>query len=224
MKFLFDLFPILLFFAVYIFYGIYAATAAAIVAATLQVAWQWFRHHHVDLMLRITFVVIVVLGGATLLLHNRAFVMWKPTIAYWAFAVAFIGSQLIGKKSLMERMMGHVVSVPEQKWKRLNLLWGIFFILLGFANLYMANRYFIAQSSLDLLAGNSVEIDTCSEQMTGELLNLCQQAKVMERQWAYFKVLGMMGLTFLFVIAQAFYLSRYMRPEAPAGESKEIDN
>lgn len=224
MKFLFDLFPILLFFAVYKFYGIYAATAAAIATTILQVAWQWFRHRRIDRMLLVTLVLIVVLGGATLLLHDRTFVMWKPTAIYWLFATIFFASQFVGEKPLIERMMTHVVEAPNQVWKRLNLLWGGFFILLGLANLYMANRYFSAQRDLDLAAGHAVEITECADQLAGTLLTLCQNAVAMEAQWVNFKLFGLMGLMILFVIAQAFYLSRYMRPEAPAGESKEIDN
>lgn len=219
MKFLFDLFPILLFFVVYKFYGIYAATAAAIVTTLLQVAWQWFRQRRVDKMLLVTMALIVVLGGATLLLHDRAFVMWKPTAIYWLFAAVFIGSQFVGEKPLVERMMAHVVEAPNQVWKRLNLLWGGFFILLGFANLYVANRYFIAQRELDVAAGREVEIAECAEQLTGTLLTLCQNAVTMEAQWVNFKLFGLMGLMILFVIAQAFYLTRYMRPETPATES-----
>ncbi len=219
MKFLFDLFPILLFFAVYKFQGIYAATAAAIATTLLQVAWQWFRHRRVDKMLLVTMALIVVLGGATLLLHDRAFVMWKPTAIYWLFAAVFFGSQFVGDKPLIERMMAHVVEAPNQVWKRLNLLWGGFFILLGFANLFVANRYFIAQRELDHAAGRAVEISDCAERLTGNLLTLCQNAVTMEAQWVNFKLFGLMGLMILFVIAQAFYLSRYMRTETPATET-----
>jgi len=219
MKFLFDLFPILLFFSVYKLHGIYAATGAAITATVLQVAWQWFRHRHVDKMLLVTLAIIVVLGGATLLFHDRAFVMWKPTAIYWLFAAVFFGSQFIGDKPLVERMMGHTVEAPNAVWKRLNLLWGVFFVFLGFANLYVANRFFDAQHKLDLAAGRSVEISNCAEQLTGTLLNLCQNARTMEEQWVNFKLFGLMGLMLLFIIAQAFYLARYMPPAAPSGES-----
>lgn len=222
MKFLFDFFPILLFFAVYKLYGIYAATAAAIGATVLQVAWQWLRHRRVDKMLLVTLALIVVLGGATLLFHDRAFVMWKPTAIYWLFALVFFGSQFIGRKPLMERMMGHVVEAPATVWKRLNLLWGSFFIFLGFANLYVANRYFTAQRELDQAAGSSVEITDCAEQLTGSLLGLCQTAIKMEEQWVNFKLFGLMGLMLLFVVAQAFYLARYM--QQPAVQAGKTDN
>lgn len=219
MKFLFDFFPILLFFAVYKLHGIYAATAAAIAATVLQVAWQWFRHRRVDKMLLVTLVLISVLGGATILFHDRTFVMWKPTAIYWLFAAVLFASQFIGKKPLMERMMAHVVEAPGAVWMRLNLAWSGFFVFLGIANLYVANRYFVAQRELDEAAGSPVEIADCAEQLTGSLLNLCQNAVAMEAQWVNFKLFGLMGLMALFVIAQAFYLARYMQPAVQAAET-----
>jgi intracellular septation protein len=99
------------------------------------------------------------------------------------------------------------------------MAWGGFFIFLGVANLIMANRYFVAQRELDQAAGSSVEIATCAGQMTGNLLKLCENAVAMEAQWVKFKVFGLMGLMILFVIAQAFYLARYMQPAAQTGET-----
>lgn len=223
MKFLFDLFPILIFFAVYQFLGIYAATAAAIAATAAQVAWQWFHHRHVDKMLLVTLALITVMGGATILLHDRTFVMWKPTAIYWVFAAVLFGSQFIGDKLLIERMMSHVVEAPNAVWKRLNLAWGSFFVFLGIANLYVANRYFVAQRELDQAANTSVEIATCAGQMTGNLLKLCENAIAMEAQWVKFKMFGGLGLMVLFVIAQSFYLARYMKPAAQPGESDKTE-
>lgn len=219
MKFLFDFFPILLFFIAYKTHGIYVATGVAIAVALAQVSWQWFRHRRVEKMSLITLVLIAVLGGATLLLHDRAFVMWKPTIIYWLFGAVFLGSHLVGDKLLVERMMAHAVEAPAPVWRRLNAVWGGFFILLGFANLYVANRYFVAQRELDHAAGRSVEIADCANQLTGSLLQLCQNAGTMEAQWVNFKLFGLMGLMILFVIAQAFYLARYMQPAAPESET-----
>jgi len=221
MKFLSDFFPILLFFAAYKLHGIYAATGVAIGVTLLQVGWQWFRHHHVEKMSLITLGLIVVLGGATLLLHNPIFVMWKPTIVYWVFALAFFGSQFVGEKPLTERMMSHVVEAPQNVWKRLNIAWGSFFVLLGVANLMVANRYFIAQQELDQAAGHPVEIADCADHLTGQLLHMCQNAELMESQWVNFKLFGLMGLMLLFIIVQAVYLGRYMQAPAETSQSSE---
>lgn len=141
MKLLFDFFPILLFFVAYKLYGIYAATATAIVATVLQVGLFWLRHRRVERMHVITLAIIVVFGGATLLLRDPVFIKWKPTVAYWLFALTFLGSQFIGEKCIIERMMGHAIQTTRGVWMKLNLAWVVFFVVMGFVNLYVAFNY-----------------------------------------------------------------------------------
>jgi len=64
MKFLFDLFPVILFFAAFKFAGIYVATGVAIAATFCQIAWVWFKHRKVDNMLWVSLVIITVFGGS----------------------------------------------------------------------------------------------------------------------------------------------------------------
>jgi len=120
MKLLFDFFPILLFFAAYKVYGIYAATAAAVAASVLQVAYSWLRHRRVEKMLLISMGLIVVLGGATLILHDEVFIKWKPTAVNWLFATAFLASRFVGERTLAERMLGSAISVQSAVWRRVN--------------------------------------------------------------------------------------------------------
>jgi intracellular septation protein len=141
MKLLFDFFPILLFFAAYKLYDIYVATATAIVATIVQVSLFWLKHRRVEKMHLVTLALIAILGGATLYLKDPAFIKWKPTIAYWLFACAFLGSQYIGERSLAERMMGHAITAPKPVWSRLTLAWALFFISMGFINLYVAFNF-----------------------------------------------------------------------------------
>ncbi len=223
MKFLFDFFPILLFFVAYKLYGIYTATAVAMAASAIQVSAYWLKHRRFEKMHLVTLALILVLGGATLLFQNKAFFMWKPTAVNWAFALAFLGSQFIGKKTLVERMMSHAIEAPASVWWRLNLSWVIFFVLMGLANIYVANFYFQAEAALNAAAGHTVELESCSRQYTGQLLNLCQHAQDTENDWVNFKLFGMMGLTLIFVFAQAIYLARHMKqPEGdnPAAEQQ----
>lgn len=142
MKMLFDFFPILLFFVAYKLYNIYVATAVIIVATILQVAWTWFYQRRVENMHLITLAFVVVLGGATLLLHDEMFIKWKPTVVNWIFALVFLGSQFIGSKPIVQRLMESQVAVTTEKvWIRLNLGWASFFILMGFINLYVAYNF-----------------------------------------------------------------------------------
>ena len=173
MKLLFDFFPIILFFAAFKLYGIYAATAVAIAATVIQVGYTWFKHKKVESMHWVTLVLIIVMGGLTLYLQDEQFIKWKPTVINWIFGIAFLGSQFIGEKPFVERMMSGNLELPSPVWKRLNVSWAAFFIVLGCINLYVIYNF-----------------DT--------------------ETWVNFKLFGMLGLTILFVLLQAMFLSRYM--------------
>ncbi len=217
MKFLFDLLPVILFFIAYKVYGIYPAIVVIMVATGIQVGISWLRHRKVEKMHLITLALVMVLGGATLLLHDKAFFMWKPSVVNWLFALAFLGSHFIGqRKTLVERMMSQAVDAPHQVWTRLNISWILFFILMGFANLYVANFFFEANAALTAAAGSAMDLENCEAKLSGDLLQLCMQAKGAEDNWVDFKLYGMMGLTFAFVIAQAFYLAKHMPQETEA--------
>lgn len=141
MKFLFDFFPILLFFIAYKLWGIYVATAVAIAASFLQVGLYWLKHRRAERMHLVTLGLLVVFGGLTLALQDPVFIKWKPTIVNWLFALVFLGSQLIGDRTLVERMMSHVIKVAPPIWRRVNLAWVLFFIFSGAINLYVAYSY-----------------------------------------------------------------------------------
>ena len=141
MKLLFDFLPILCFFIVYKFYGIYAATAIAMSASLLQIAFFWLKYRKVETMPMITAVLILFCGTATLLLHNDLFIKWKPTVINWVFAILFLGSQLLGKKPFIQSLMGSKINLPQAIWRKLNLSWVIFFISMGIANLYVAYQF-----------------------------------------------------------------------------------
>lgn len=141
MKLLFDLFPVILFFIAFKAFNIYVATAVAIVATVLQIAWTKWRHGKVDVMLWVSFAIIGVFGGATLLLHDETFIKWKPTVLYWLFSVILLLSNLLFNKNLMRALLHEKIALPLHVWHRLNLTWSLFFALLGFINLYVAFTY-----------------------------------------------------------------------------------
>jgi intracellular septation protein len=141
MKFLFDIFPVVLFFAAFKMYDIYVATAVAIAATFVQIAWVWARHRKVDNMLWVSLAVIVVFGGATLLLQDELFIKWKPTVLYWLFGAVLAVAELAFGKNLIRAMMEHQVSLPGPVWTRLNLSWIAFFAVMGVVNLYVAFNF-----------------------------------------------------------------------------------
>ena len=169
MKQLYDFFPILLFFVVYKFFldlpddlilsinnlfpfmamqpgeprhAIYLATLIAILATLIQVMLTVIATKRVEKMHIITLILLLVFGGATLYFKDPLFIKWKPTAINWLFAAVFIGSQFIGKKSLVERMMGHALEINDSSvWNRLNMAWVGFFIFSGIANLVVAFNF-----------------------------------------------------------------------------------
>lgn len=200
MKILFDLLPIILFFAAYKVAGahdgaaldfatrwlgdgisasqapILIATAVAIVATVGQIAWVRFRHGRVDRMMWISLGLIVVLGGATLVFHNPDFIKWKPTALYWLFAMTLIGSAVLLQKNLIRAMLQQQIRLPDPVWTTLNLAWSVFFVLMGALNLYVAYSF-------------------------------------SEDAWVNFKLFGGLGLMLLFVLGQGYYLSRHIIEE-----------
>lgn len=133
--------PIILFFIAYKFYNIYVATAVVIVATIFQVAYGWFKHRKVGTMQWITLVLIIVMGGATIYLRDEQFIKWKLSIIEWLFGLVFLGSQFIGEKPIVERMMSGSLTLPSAIWKRLNLMWSSFFLIVGFINVYVMYNY-----------------------------------------------------------------------------------
>ncbi len=141
MKFLFDLFPVILFFVAFKFGGIYVATGVAIAATFGQIGWLKMRGRKVDTMMWVSLGIIVVFGGATLLLHDETFIKWKPTVLYWFFAASLAGANLFLKKNIIKGLLGEQMQLPDQAWNRLNWSWTAFFTLMGVLNLYVAFNY-----------------------------------------------------------------------------------
>lgn len=185
MKFLFDLFPLILFFGAFKLYGIYAATLAAIIGSLLQVGIYWIQTRTFEKMHIITLVIMLVMGGLTLLLRDDRFIKWKPTILYWIFSAIILGSHLIGKSNIMEKLMGKQISMPKAIWSKVNLSWGLFFLVVGFLNVYVAFYY-----------GGS---------------DITEQART--DFWVNFKVFGLMALTLGFAIVQALFIAKHIIPE-----------
>ncbi len=180
MKFLYDMFPLLVFFAAYSLFDIYVATAMAMLASCAQVAHFWFKHRRFQTMQIVTLFIILIFGGLTLVLHDSTFIKWKPSIVYWTLATLIVGS-CFTEKTVLQRVLGTEIVLPAPIWLRVNLIWAAFFVALGFLNLYVAFYY-----GLDLAP------------------------ETREKIWVYFKFPGTVVLTLLFVFVQAPYLSRHL--------------
>jgi intracellular septation protein len=140
MKFLFDLLPVVLFFVAFKLADIYIATAVAIATTVLQVAWLKLRRQRVPGMLWASLGIIVVFGGATLLLQDETFIKWKPTVLYWLFGAVLAGAAML-RKNLIRSVLSQEMQLPDAIWSRLNWSWVVFFAFMGVANLYVAYNY-----------------------------------------------------------------------------------
>lgn len=136
-----DLLPVILFFIAYKKAGIFYATAVAIISTLILMLYSKLKHGKIDNMLMINGAVVTVLGGITLLLHDKTFIMWKPTVIYWICAFSLLVSRYGMQRNLIERMLGKMMAPPTHIWDRLNLCWVIFLISLGFLNLYVARHF-----------------------------------------------------------------------------------
>jgi intracellular septation protein len=141
MKLLFDLFPVILFFAAFKIKGIFVATAVAIVACVLQIGWMLIRRKKVEPMMWASLAIITVFGGTTILLHNETYIKWKPTILYWLMGAFLAAGQLLFNKNGVKAVMGKQMTLPDKTWNAVNISWGIFFALLGCVNLYVAYNF-----------------------------------------------------------------------------------
>ncbi len=174
MKLFLDFLPIIAFVVAYFTTGdIYYATAWLIVGSAFLVTASWFIFRKIDKMHLFTFLLLLLFGGATLLFREPLLIQWKPTIATWALSLVCFGSKYIGKRPLMERIMGSKIELPRKIWLILTDMWAAFFLFSGTANLYVFTQF-------------------------------------SESAWVSFKLYGQLGLTLIFLVLQAIYLSRHL--------------
>ena len=141
MKFLFDLFPVILFFIAYKFSNIYTATLVVIGATIFQVIYSKLVHKRVDKLLIFNAVLISILGGTTLWLHDANFIKWKSSILYWLLSGALLFFQFFKKKNLVKNLMGKQIQLTEKGWDQISITSAVFFGVLGALNLYIAFNF-----------------------------------------------------------------------------------
>lgn len=198
MKLLFDLFPVILFFAA--FKGaehfpadalalaerllgdgvtattapVFLATVTAIAATFLQIGWLKMKRAKIEPMLWISLAVIVVFGGLTLWLRNEMFIKWKPTILYWIFSSILLWGSFTGR-NFIRILMKNAVEMPDAAWSKLQTMWIVFFIVVGVLNLIVAYSF-------------PTEI------------------------WVNFKLFGLISLTLFFTIGAAVWMTKQSTP------------
>ena len=208
MKFLFDLFPLIAFFAAFKLGGMYEAathdfvqqylsgfvsgglikadqapwilaTLVGIVATACQVSYLLLRGRKVDGMLWLSLFIFVVFGGASIYLHDDFFLKWKPTLIYWLSGLALLIAHVGFKKNLIRKTMEAQVQLPDAVWNQLLAAWIIFFGAIGALNLFVA---FVLYKG-DMAA------------------------------WVSFKAFGATGIFFAFILAQTLFLAKHIKED-----------
>jgi intracellular septation protein len=138
MKIFFDFLPIVVFFVVFKWYGIYAATASAIGITAFQVLVLLLLKRKIQISLWVNLALIVLLGGATIIFHNEWFIKWKPTILYLFFAISLIVSDKIFNKNLIKLLSGDALNLQDNLWQKLSTSWAVFFVTMAVLNISVA--------------------------------------------------------------------------------------
>ncbi|MBS0577658.1 MAG: septation protein IspZ [Proteobacteria bacterium] len=131
--------PLLAFFAAYYLRGLYVATAVLMVAMLGLLLVDWLQQRRLPPMHVVSTVLVLIFGAATLILHNKLFIQYKPTVFFWLTSLAFLGSFWIGQRTLAERLLGSAfgdkLQVGAARWRILNAWWVGFYAFLGALNL-----------------------------------------------------------------------------------------
>ncbi len=169
-----DFLPVIAFFAAYWLTDMKTAILVIMVVMSLQVLITWLVRRTVPRMLMVSAALVIVMGGGSVLLDNELIFKWKPTVLNWLFAAVFLGSQYIGDRPIVQRLLSAAskdeISLVPADWQRLNLMWVGFFVVSGIANIVVAYRF-------------------------------------SEATWVNFKLFGLLGMTLVFVVLQAMWMS-----------------
>lgn len=141
MKAWLDFLPLLAFFIAYKVSNVFTAAAVLIIAVTLVYSYVWWRARRLETSQWLTVGATIILGGLTLLLHDEKYLQWKAPVVYVVLACVFIGSQFIGEKPLIKRMMEQSVTLSATQWRNLNLSWAFFCLLAAAANAFVVVFY-----------------------------------------------------------------------------------
>ena len=141
MQLLVDYIPIVVFILAYFYKDIFFATIVLMGVMPVVLLIQWLMTKKLNRIYAASTVLVLVLGTFTIVFRNPTFLYWKPTVLNWAIAIVFLGSQWIGHKTIVERMLGSAAELTKPQWIRLNHIWVGFFIVVGAINIYVAYSF-----------------------------------------------------------------------------------
>ncbi|MBF0153555.1 MAG: septation protein IspZ [Magnetococcales bacterium] len=176
-----ELLPLVLFFLAYRLDGIYTATGVLMAGVTLHAGFLWFQTGRIPPIQGGMTLLVLIFGGATLVLRDPGFIKLKPTVLNWVLALVFLFGARGNRPTLVQRLLGAQVVLLPSRWEVLNRAWVLFFVFSGGLNLLVASLYD-------------------------------------ESVWVNFKIFGLLGLTFLFLLGQGVWLSRQAGFDSPPAD------
>jgi intracellular septation protein len=204
-KFLVDFGPLVVFFIAYFFgqriapaFGrtiapgeeLFLAVQLFLPAFAVAFIYSVWRERRVAPMLFISGLAVGVLGGLTLVFHNKTFFYMKPTIVYALFAFALIGGLMSGR-NFLKTLFDGALHLPDDAWRTLTQRYAIFFAALALAN-EVAWRWLARDCDLTAIGA------ACAG----------------EAAWVNLKIWGFTGVNLLFALAQAPFLTKYVKDGA----------
>ena len=140
-KILLEMGPLIIFFAAFKFGGLFVATGAFMVAMPIAMTISWHLERHIPIMQKITFVIVMVMGGLTLYLENKTFIFMKPTIINGIFALILTVGLLRGRSYLKVVMETGMPSLKDEGWMKMTRNWALFFATMALVNEFVWRNF-----------------------------------------------------------------------------------
>lgn len=125
--------PLVVFFIANLKAGLMPATAIFMAASVVAVAVSWFMLRRLPVAPFVSGILVLLFGGATLLLQDETVLKLKPTLVNGALGVFLLGAILLGRSPL-PRVFGTMIRLDPLGWRRLTLRWALFFLALAGLN------------------------------------------------------------------------------------------
>jgi intracellular septation protein len=139
-RLLIDIGPLLVFFAVNYLAPVpavakvFVATGAFMAAMIAAMVYSYLRFRTISPLLWFSGIMVVVMGGLTIWLHNESFIKIKPTI-YYSFVAALLAYGLATKRPLLQSVLGSTYpGLDETGWTKLTRNWAMFFAVMAVIN------------------------------------------------------------------------------------------
>lgn len=132
-KLFFEVVPLIVFFLINSYYGIFKATLFFMIAAVISIPIAWYIDRKIPWMPIITGIMILFFGGLTLVFQDDNFIKMKPTIINILFAsILIVGLKF--NRLFLKMAMSKAFDLEDKIWRTLTLRWSSFFLLLALLN------------------------------------------------------------------------------------------